>query len=126
MQPPRLGGFVGVEVKPIMASHSRTHAQANTVSPAAAISSGPQPGLAGAFSGGATDVPAQIATQAATLHELRVELHQLRAERDRLSDRQRQIAELLKSANAEKIVHDLRNVLNELTLYKALVDVQGA
>jgi chromosome segregation ATPase len=84
-----------------------------------------QPGLVGAFSGGATDVPAQIAAQAASLHELRAELNQLRAERDRLADRQQQIAELLKSVNPEKIVHDLRNLLNELTLYKALVDVQS-
>ena len=83
-----------------------------------------QPGLAGAF-GGAVDVPAQIAAQAATLHELRGELNQLRAERDRLAERQGQIAELLNSVNPEKIVHDLRNVLNELTLYKALVDVQS-
>jgi chromosome segregation ATPase len=79
--------------------------------------------LAGAFGG--ADVPAQIAAQAATLHELRAELNQLRAERDRLAERQGQIAELLKSVSPEKIVHDLRNLLNELTLYKALVDVQS-
>ena len=106
-----------------MATHSRTQQQ-----PASSAVASPdvQPGLAGAFSGGGgTDVPAQIAAQAASLHELRSELNQLRAERDRLSDRQHQIAELLKSANPEKIVHDLRNVLNELTLYKALVDVQS-
>jgi hypothetical protein len=122
----RLGGFVGIEVNPIMATHSRSHEQATSVGPAKAPLSGVQPGLAGAFSGGGTDVPAQIAAQAATVHELRVELNQLRVERDRLADRQRQIAELLNSANPEKIVHDLRNVLNELTLYKALVDVQDA
>ena len=94
-------------------------------STAASKSSGLQPGLAGAFGGDTTDVPAQIAAQAASLHELRAEVNQLRSERDRLADRQGQIAELLKSANPEKIVHDLRNVLNELTLYKALVDVQS-
>jgi small-conductance mechanosensitive channel len=105
-----------------MSTQSRTQQQ--PASPAVA-SPDVQPGLAGAFRGGGTDVPAQIAAQAASLHELRAELNQLRAERDRLSDRQRQIAELLKSTNPEKIVHDLRNVLNELTLYKALVDVQG-
>lgn len=102
-----------------MATHSRTQQPAPPV-----VSADAQLGLAGAFSGGA-DVPAQIAAQAATLHELRAELSQMRAERDRLSERQHQIAELLKSANPEKIVHDLRNVLNELTLYKALVDVQS-
>jgi len=105
-----------------MATQSRSH-EHPTTAPAPA-SSGVQPGLAGAFSGDA-DVPAQIAAQAASLHELRAELNQLRAERDRLSDRQRQIAELLQSANPDKIVHDLRNVLNELTLYKALVDIQN-
>ena len=105
-----------------MATQTRTHQQPVSAGDA---SPGVQPGLAGAFGGGGTDVPAQIAAQAASLHELRSELNQLRAERDRLSDRQRQIAELLKSANPDKIVHDLRNVLNELTLYKALVDVQS-
>jgi chromosome segregation ATPase len=100
-------------------SRSEQQAAAPAVSPA-----DPKPGLAGAFSG-ATDVPGQIAAQAASLHEMRAELNQLRAERDRLAERQRQIAELLNSVNPEKIVHDLRNLLNELTLYKALVDVQS-
>src|SRR5439155_25382832 len=109
------------EVEPPMPTQSESPQQAAT--PAAAPP-GVQPGLVGAFNGGA-DVPAQIAAQAATLHELRAEVSQLRAERDRLADRQRQIAELLKSTHPEKVVHDLRNVLNELTLYKALLEVQG-
>jgi hypothetical protein len=107
-----------------MPTQSRSHEQVPTAPPPATANL--QPGLAGAFSGSGTDVPAQIAAQAATLHEMRAELSVLRVERDRLADRQRQIAELLKSSNPEKIVHDLRNVLNELTLYKALVDVQDA
>ena len=82
-----------------------------------------QPGLLGTFDP-PVDIPAQLASQAAQLHELRAETECLRAERDRLADRQRQIAELLRSANPEKIMHDLRNVLNELQLYKMLVETQ--
>ena len=90
---------------------------------------GLQPGLLGgnfdAPPVASTDIPAQLATQAAQIHELRAEVERLRAERDRLAERQRQVAELLKSANPDKIVHDLRNLLNEVQLYKMLADVQG-
>jgi hypothetical protein len=79
------------------------------------------PGLQGTFDA-PVDIPAQLAKQAAEVHELRAEVERLRAERDRLLDRQRQVAELLRSANPEKIVHDLRNVLNELQLYKMLAE----
>ena len=82
-----------------------------------------QPGLLGSFDG-PTDIPAQLATQAAEIHELRAEAERLRAERDRLADRHRQVAELLRSANPDKILHDLRNVLNELQLYKMLAETQ--
>jgi hypothetical protein len=71
------------------------------------------------------DVPAHLAAQAAQLNELRGEAERLRAECDRLLERQRQIAELLHSPNPEKIVHDLRNVLNELQLYKLLADTEA-
>jgi hypothetical protein len=57
--------------------------------------------------------------------ELREQLDLLRAERDRLKERQRQVAELLKSGDPEKIVHDIRNLLHELNLYKALVERQA-
>jgi signal transduction histidine kinase len=93
--------------------------------PADAHGPGVQPGLLGTFDNRSVDIPAQLARQAAELHELRVEADRLRAERDRLADRQLQVAELLKSDNADKIVHDLRNVLNELQLYKMLVETQG-
>ncbi len=82
-----------------------------------------QPGLLGTFDQPA-DIPAQLASQAAQLHELRAETERLRAERDRLADRQRQIAELLRSTSADNVLHDLRNVLNELQLYKMLVETQ--
>jgi len=91
--------------------------------------SGVQPGLLGgnfdAPTVASSDIPAQLAAQAAQIHELRAEVERVRAERDRLTDRQRQVAELLKSANPDKIVHDLRNLLNEVQLYKMLADVQG-
>ena len=54
--------------------------------------------------------------------QLRADLEQLRGDRDRLADIQRRVMELLASASAEKIVHDLRNVLNERELLRALVD----
>lgn len=82
-----------------------------------------QPGLSGTFDQ-AVDIPAQLATHVAQIHELRAEIERVRAERDRLADRQRQIAELLKCANVDKVVHDLRNLLNEVQLYKMLLDTQ--
>ena len=82
-----------------------------------------QPGLLGTFDS-PVDIPGQLASQAAQLHELRAETERLRADRDRLAERQRQIGELLRSANHDKILHDLRNVLNELQLYKMLVETQ--
>ena len=72
-----------------------------------------QPGLLGTFE--------HLAQQ----RELREQFEQLRAERDRLLERQRQIAELLHSPNPEKILHDLRNLLNEVQLYKMLVETQA-
>jgi hypothetical protein len=72
-----------------------------------------QPGLLGTF---------DLVTQ--QHRELREQFELLRAERDKLLERQRQMAELLKSPNPDKIVHDLRNLLNELQLYKLLVETQ--
>ena len=71
------------------------------------------------------DLSAHLAAQSAQIAELRAEVERLRADRDRLADRQRQIAEVLKSPNPDKVLHDLRNVLNELQLYKMLADTQG-
>jgi hypothetical protein len=70
------------------------------------------------------EIPVQLATQAAQLHELRGEADRLRAERDRLLEQQSRIAELLRCADPQTLVHDLRNLLNELNLYKALVETQ--
>jgi hypothetical protein len=84
-----------------------------------------QPGLREAFDPQSLDIPAQLAAHVAQMHELRAQVEQLRAERDRLAERQRQIAELIKCPNPEKVMHDLRNLLNELQLYKMLVETQA-
>ena len=46
----------------------------------------------------------------------------VQADLDRLLEQQRQIMDLLGCKSPEKIMHDLRNVLNELTLLRALAD----
>lgn len=85
----------------------------------------PQPGLLGLFGGAPLDVPARLTQQAVQLSELRAVVDQLRAERDRLVAQQRQVAELIRCSHPEKLVHDLRNVLNELQLYKMLAETQA-
>src|SRR5690242_492348 len=74
---------------------------------------------------GGTDgqpAPAQLAALQAENMELRCELEQTRAERSRLFERQRRIMELLKTTNADHLVHDLRNLLNERELLRTLVE----
>jgi Tfp pilus assembly protein PilN len=58
--------------------------------------------------------------------ELQTEIERLRAERDRLAARERVIMDLLGTSSADRILHDLRNVLNERSLYRALADIEGA
>ncbi len=53
------------------------------------------------------------------------EILRLRAECDRLEETQRRVMELLKSSSSDQIVHDLRNLLNERDLFKALADVDA-
>jgi hypothetical protein len=69
-----------------------------------------------------TSAGAHISYLLAETKQLRADLDQVRGERDRLADVQRRVMELLASASAEKIIHDLRNVLNERELLRALVD----
>jgi hypothetical protein len=57
--------------------------------------------------------------------ELRSQVEQLRSERTRLLDTQRRMMDLMGTTVPEKVVHDLRNVLNERDLLKALVDQIG-
>lgn len=54
--------------------------------------------------------------------ELRAELDQMRAERTAMSEVQSRLLEALGSRSPERLVHDLRNVLNERELYRALAD----
>ena len=78
------------------------------------------------LSGGADGQPAagQLAALQAENLELRSQLEQLRADRGRLFDRQRRMMELLNTTNAEHLVHDLRNLLNERELLRTLADTQ--
>jgi len=54
--------------------------------------------------------------------DLKAEAERLRADRDRLNETQQRIMELLGTRSPERILHDLRNVLNERELFKALAD----
>ena len=65
---------------------------------------------------------AEIVSRAAANQEMQAELERLRAERKQLLDRQGRIMELLGTTAPEKLVHDLRNLLNERELFKALAD----
>lgn len=65
---------------------------------------------------------AQITSVMAENAELRGQLEQLRAERARWTETQRRLMDLLHTQAPEKLVHDLRNVLNERDLLKTLVD----
>jgi hypothetical protein len=49
-------------------------------------------------------------------------VEQLRSEVARLRDRERQIAELLNARSPDKILHDLRNLLNEVQLLRILAE----
>jgi hypothetical protein len=65
------------------------------------------------------------ASDTAETRDLRLELGRLRAERDKLLDTQRQVMELLNSRSPEKILHDLRNALNERELYRAVANIDS-
>ena len=46
----------------------------------------------------------------------------LKEEVQRMAERQTEVMRLLNCRSPEKIVHDLRNVLNEVNLYKSLLE----
>ena len=48
----------------------------------------------------------------------------LRAQRDALQDKLDQIAEVIGAKSADKIVHDVRNVMNELGLLRKLAELE--
>jgi hypothetical protein len=54
--------------------------------------------------------------------EIEAENVRLKMEVDRIGERQREVMELLRCNSPERIVHDLRNLINELNLYRQLVE----
>jgi hypothetical protein len=66
----------------------------------------------------------QVASLQAQLRELQGELEALKADRNRIADRQRRMMELIGTTQPEHLVHDLRNVLNERELLRALTEGQ--
>jgi Tfp pilus assembly protein PilN len=66
---------------------------------------------------------AQIATALAEVQELTAEINRLRAERDRWQAQQAEIMKLLSAKSPDRILHDLRNVLNERELFRTLADL---
>ena len=79
------------------------------------------PGEAGEGAGGKTPQTKSASTplDAMTLEQLRAELEVLR-------DRERQIAELLNATSPDRILHDLRNLLNEVQLLRLLAEQGNA
>jgi hypothetical protein len=67
--------------------------------------------------------PSHLASLQAECHELRAELEQIRAERNRISECQRTIMELLGTTSPDRLVHDIRNVLNERQLLRTLAEL---
>jgi len=66
--------------------------------------------------------PSQIASIVAENHELRAEVERLRADRARMCDVQNRLMEAVGCKSADRLVHDVRNILNERELYRALAD----
>jgi len=54
---------------------------------------------------------------------LRAELASIQVERTKLAELQRRIMELLHVESADRLVHDVRNLLNERALLKALTEM---
>jgi hypothetical protein len=69
-----------------------------------------------------TSLQAHFAALLAENQELRAQLEQARTERSRMADILSQLTEVLRSKSPDKLVHDVRNVLNERELYRALAD----
>ena len=77
-------------------------------------------------SGGDPAEPNQLQGHLASIlaenRELRAELDALRAERAKMAEILSRLTEVLGSKSPDKLVHDVRNVLNERELYRALAD----
>lgn len=64
------------------------------------------------------------AAHVAEIARLNADLERVSSERNRLAEVQRRVMDLLGTQSPDKLVHDLRNVLNERALFKALFDSQ--
>lgn len=51
-------------------------------------------------------------------------LEALRRERDELQEKLDQIAQVIGAPNSDRILHDVRNVMNELVLLRSLSDLE--
>ena len=51
------------------------------------------------------------------------EVEALRRERDELESKLQQIAQVIGAPNTDRILHDVRNVMNELVLLRSLSDL---
>jgi hypothetical protein len=67
-------------------------------------------------------LPARIAAVVAENGELRAELEQVRAEKARMAEILSRLAEVVGSKSPDRLMHDVRNILNERELYRALAD----
>jgi hypothetical protein len=81
------------------------------------------PGEAGEGAGGGKSRPAETA---AAPDADTMSMDDLRAEVLRLRDRERQIVELIGARAPDKIMHDLRNLLNEVQLLRILAEQGNA
>jgi hypothetical protein len=79
------------------------------------------PGEAGE---GAAGKPSQTKSSSPPMDEMTPD--EMRAELARLRDRETQIAELLNAQSPDKILHDLRNLLNEVQLLRILAEQENA
>lgn len=66
--------------------------------------------------------PGRLAALVAENIELRAEIDQLKADRRRMADIQIRLMEVLNCKSPDRLVHDMRNALNERELYRALAD----
>ena len=81
------------------------------------------PGEAGE---GAAGKPPSSQTQSSSTPTDDMTVDELRAEVTRLRDRETQVAELLNAQSPDKILHDLRNLLNEVQLLRILAEQGNA
>lgn len=80
-------------------------------------------GVPGAAHDDEAERGAKLTAASAQIQELVAEVNRLRAERDRWQAQQTEVMMLLASKSPERILHDLRNILNERELFRTLADL---